>query len=364
MRKYSLIATAAFVTAFSFSAVAQRPDPAAAAERIDAKLAPLFKADEPGATVIVTVEGKPVFRKAYGVADYEKQVPLKPEDVMRLGSLTKQFTATGILLLEQDGKLSVDDDLAKHVPEIPPASKPTTLRHLLNQTSGIFSYTSMPDFGAANVKDVTLAEAVAYFKDQPRRFQPGEKYEYSNSNYLLLGLVIERASKMPYPEFMAKRIFEPLGMTSTAYEGHERAGGAKRVEGYGRPVVGKPEKAKVISMSWPAAAGALVSNVDDLAKWDRAITENKLLTKENWARMFTPGKLDSGEATRYGFGFIVRPLANRNAILHGGGIDGFQTIAARFPDEGVYMAILMNSIGAGTNSNQALQGVFEGYFGK
>ena len=363
MRPFQSLVTAAFLAAVSLSVPAQRPDPATAASRIDAKLAPLLKADEAGATVIVTVDGKTVFRKAYGFADYEKQLPLQPDAVMRLGSITKQFTAAAVLLLEQDGKLSVDDDLAKHVPEVPSATKPTTLRHLLNHTSGIMSYTSMPGFVSVNTRDVTLAEAVAYFKDEPRRFQPGEKHEYSNSNYLLLGLVIERVSKMPYHEFMAKRIFEPLGLDSTAYEGHERRG-AKRVAGHARLMAGgKPVPAREISMAWPAGAGGLVSNVDDLARWDRAITENKLLSKESWTRMMTPPKLESGASTRYAFGFVATRIRDRTAIAHGGGIDGFQTSAIRLPDDGVYMAVLMNVVGGRPTAQQVLQAAFAGYFG-
>jgi CubicO group peptidase (beta-lactamase class C family) len=313
------------------------------AKTIDATIAPHFKPDEPGAAVIVVKDGKTIFRKAYGTANIEKGVALDPQMPFRLGSITKQFTATGILMLAEQGKLAVTDDLTRYLPDYPTHGKKITLEHLLTHTSGIRSYTDMPGFGAIMQKDMTVQQMIDFFKNEPLQFEPGERYAYSNSGYFLLGAIIEKVSGMSYAAFMSKHIFEPLGMNDTAYEGHERTA-ARRVEGYARGKNGF-FPAAAISMTQPYAAGALISTVDDLARWDAAIREGKLLTRASWEKAFTPFKLNNGQTTAYGYGWSLRKLRGHAVIDHGGGINGFVTHAMRLPNDNLYIAVLMNHNG-------------------
>ena len=326
--------------------------------KVDSALRPMFSSKEPGGAVIITDRGRVVFRKAYGLADLSRKIALKPEMVFRLGSITKQFTAVAVMLLEQDGKLSLQDDISRYFPEITPASVPTTIEHLLRQRSGLLSYTDVATFWPQRFTDVTPQEIIALFKDAPRKFEPGSQYQYSNSNYLLAGLIVERVSGSSYPDFLANRIFEPLGMTSTAYEGHER-NGTKRVEGYFKPIGEKWRKVQDISMTWPLGAGGLVSNVDDLAKWHNAITGGKLLSTDAWKRVFD---VDPSGLSPYGYGWVVQPVFGRRAYGHGGGIDGFRSVAFHFPDEDLYIAVLLNETGAAFSPEHVARVALEAYW--
>ena len=197
--------------------LAEQPVAAAAfereASRIDALLRETYPQGQPGAAVIVTKDGETVFRRAYGMANLELGVALQPDMVFRLGSITKQFTAAAILLLEQQGKLSVGDLLSKHLPGYPVHGHPITIEHLLTHTSGIFSYTSIPGYMARKVRqDLTTSELVDAFKGQPMSFAPGERWSYSNSGYVLLGAIIERVSEQSYADFVRSHIFEPLSL--------------------------------------------------------------------------------------------------------------------------------------------------------
>ncbi|MDP9130809.1 MAG: beta-lactamase family protein, partial [Candidatus Binatota bacterium] len=299
----------------------------------------------PGGAVIVTKNGKTVFRRAYGVANLERKIPLEPEMTFRIGSVTKQFTAAAIMLLADQGKLSVSDDITRFLPDYPTGGKKISIENLLKHTSGIRSYTDMPAFMWITQTDMTVQQMIDFFKDEPAVFGPGEQWAYSNSNYFLLGAIIEKASGMPYADFMAAFIFEPLGMKSTAYEGQEREG-RRRVEGYSRPRGGQFSKARSISMTQPYASGALVSSVDDLARWNAAITAEKLLKPETWRQVFTPFRLKSGEVTRYGYGWSIGKFGDHAAYVHGGRINGFASIVYRLPEQDIYVAVLLNGEGS------------------
>jgi CubicO group peptidase (beta-lactamase class C family) len=315
-------------------------DPALAA-RIDTSIAPYYKSNEPGATVIVTRDGKTVFRKAYGMADVAKQVPMTPEMSLRLGSITKQFTSTAIMMLADEGKLSVADDIGKYLPGYPMHGKKITIEHLLTHTSGIVSYTGKPDFRANMTKDMSVAQMIDSFKNDPLDFEPGSQWRYNNSGYFLLGAIIEKLSGLPYARFVEQRIFVPLGMTNTAYEGYER-GTAPRASGHSG-ASGHYEPSAPLSMALPYAAGSLVSTVDDLARWDAAVSSGKLLKAASWQQAFAPYTLVGGAPTRYGYGWMVGTVQGAPAIGHGGGINGFRTYAWRLPSEKVYVAVLSNS---------------------
>lgn len=314
--------------------------PAAAAPEIERFLAPYFTSDAPGATVIVTHDGKPIFRKAYGLANVEDKTPMQPDMVLRIGSITKQFTAVAIMLLADQGKLRLDDDITKHLPAYPKPKKKITIDHLLTHTSGIPSYTAFPDFLDNQAKDYTVNEMIDRFKDKPLEFSPGTKMRYSNSGYYLLGAIIERHSGISYADFIAKNIFEPLGMKDTALEGSERSG-KKLIPGYvGRD---KIDRAKPLSATQPYAAGSIVSTVDDLAIWDAAIAEGKLLKPESWKKLFTPINTPTGNASKIARGWFTTDVRGRDARWHSGGIDGFLSNGIRLPGEKLYVAILANT---------------------
>lgn len=296
--------------------------------------------------IIVTRNGRTLFRKAYGMADLERNIPLRPEMVLRLGSLTKQFTAAAIMLLADEGKLAVIDEITIFLPDYPTQGKRITIEHLLTHTSGIKNYTDMLTFREIVETEMTVQQMIDFFKNEPIGFEPGTRFAYSNSGYVLLGAIIENISGMSYASFMAQRIFEPLGMKQTAYEGHERNGN-KRVAGYSGD-----KKAAPISMTQPYAAGALVSTVDDLALWDAAISSGKLLKAETWKQIFTPYKLENGRMMPYAYGLIVGRYKGRVTNEHGGGIPGFTSHAMRLPEDNVYVAVLMNNDGGEKWYNQ------------
>lgn len=317
-------------------------------EAFDAALSPYFKPDKPGATIIVTRNGNTIFRKAYGMADLERNISLQPDMVFRLGSLTKQFTAVAVMMLADEGKLAVTDEITRFLPEYPTHGKKITIENLLTHTSGIKNYTEMAKFADNRSADMTHQQMIDLFKDEPLEFEPGDRFSYSNSGYFLLGAIIEQVSKMSYSSFTARYIFEPLGMTRTAYEGYERTD-AKRVEGYS----GK-NRVLPISMTRPYAAGALISTVDDLAIWDAAISSKKLLRPESWEQVFTAHKLKSGAATNYGYGWFIDRFKGYETASHGGDIDGFSAYAMRLPTDNLYIAILTNSDGRSTNTFASL----------
>ena len=317
--------------------------PAAPAQEIDALLAKAIPADGPGVAAIAVKDGKTVFRKAYGMANLELGVPLSPDSVFRLGSITKQFTAVAVLMLAEEGKLSLSDPITKHLPGYPTQGHTITVEHLLTHTSGIRSYTGLPGYmtGPKIRTDLTTAELVEVFAKEPMDFAPGAEWRYNNSGYVLLGAILEKVSGKPYGELLAERIFRPLGMKSTRV-GDEGPILARRAAGYTRDGEAVAN-ARFLSMTQPHAAGALVSTVDDLALWDAALSTEKLVKKESLEKAWTPAVTRDGRPTRYGYGFGVSTLRGARSIEHGGGINGFSTYAVRLPGEKVYVAVLANS---------------------
>ena len=311
------------------------------AKQIDAALSPYFKPDAPGGSVLVVKDGKTIFRKGYGMADVGKGIPMDAGAQHRIGSVTKQFTSTAILMLAEEGKLSLDDDITKFLPDYPTNGKKITIEHLLTHTSGIVSYTGKKTFRDQLAVDLTPAAMIDTFKNDPLEFEPGAKYAYNNSGYFLLGAIIEKITGMPYAKFVEQRIFVPLGMKDTAYEGHE-LGKAPRAAGHTVTPSGYAPS-KQISMTLPYAAGSIVSTVDDLARWDAAITSGKLLKAASWQKAFTSYKTSDGKDTNYGYGWHTRTLQGSPAINHGGGIPGFSAQVIRLPQEKVYVAVLRNN---------------------
>lgn len=314
-------------------------DPSLAA--IDSMLATLYPANEPGAAVLVAHEGRVLMRKAYGSANVELGVPLRPEHVFRLGSITKQFTAVATLMLVEEGKVSLDDEITRFLPDYPAQGRRITVEHLLTHTSGIQSYTSVPGFGAGIRRDLAVDSLIAFFAHRPMEFAPGERWNYNNSGYALLGAIIEKVSGMTYADFIRTRIFEPLGMRSSAYE-VENVLIPGRVDGYERTDEGHVRRADWMSMSQPYAAGSLISTVDDLLVWNRAVAEGRLLRPETWRRAFTAYTMSNGMSSGYGYGWFVANVDGRPAIEHGGDINGFTTNGLWIPSERLHVIVLAN----------------------
>ena len=308
--------------------------------RLHATLAPYFAPDAPGATVIVVKDGKTILRTAYGMADTATGVRMTPEMALRIGSMTKQFTASAILLLADEGKLSLQDEITKYLPDYPTQGRRITIEHLLTHTSGIVSYSGRPGYAQRAPQDTTVAAQIDSFKNDPLQFEPGTQYRYNNSGYYLLGAIIEKASGMPYHQFVAQRIFVPLGMTHTAYEGHERspwpfaAGHTQLDKGFGA--------ARPLGANQSYAGGALVSTVDDLATWDAAVGK-KLLAPATWQRAFTSYRLADGKDSHYGYGWELTLVQGEPAVGHSGSTRGFRSYGLRLPGKGVYVAVLTNS---------------------
>ena len=322
--------------------------PATSSAEIDAAIGQYYKPNEPGAVVLVAKNGKTIFRKAYGLADAAKGTSMTPEMQLRVGSITKQFTSTAILMLVDEGKIKLDDDITRFLPDYPTNGKRITIEHLLNHTSGIASFTGKPGYAEHMAEDMPVSAMIASFKNDPRDFEPGTRYKYNNSGYYLLGAIIEKVSGMTYAAFLEQRIFTPLGMHDTAYDGKEH-GKAVRAAGHSRGPSGFVPSA-AISMTQPFAAGALVSTADDLARWDAAVSAGKLLKPATWQRAFAKTTLADGKQSDYGYGWGIGAVRGVPVIEHGGAINGFNTYALRVPSEQVYVVVLRNTDGGTANT--------------
>ncbi|HVC33548.1 MAG TPA: serine hydrolase domain-containing protein [Chloroflexota bacterium] len=303
--------------------------------------------NEPGVAAIVARNGQVIFRRGYGLANVELGVPITPELLFRIGSVTKQFTAVAILMLAEDGMLSLDDDLTRFLPDYPIRGQTITVEHLLTHTSGIKSYTSLPDWPSLWRKDLTIDELVGLFKDQPPDFAPGERFLYNNSGYILLGAIVEWVSGQSYEQFLTERIFGPAGMARTCYDQTARIIHG-RVSGYEQDKDGLVN-APYLSMTQPFAAGGLLSSVDDLLRWDEALHGDRLVSAATLERALTSARLNDGTPTGYGYGWAIVDDEGHRVIEHSGGIHGFRSHALRLPDEHVFVAVLAN----GTSENLA-----------
>jgi CubicO group peptidase (beta-lactamase class C family) len=312
---------------------------------IDALMRETYKPGEPGAAVIIRRGGRTLFRRGYGMADLELGVKVEPDMIFRLGSITKQFTAVAVLMLAEQGKLSLQDEIGKYLPAFPTGDKKVTIEHLLTHTSGIRSYTNMDEWLQMWRKDMTPQEIIDMSKDKPFEFTPGERWNYNNSGYVMLGAIIEKVSGQTYEQFIQTKIFNALGMAHSCYGNTERVI-PRRVPGYQTNNDGFIN-APYLSMTQPYAAGSLLSSVDDLATWNDAVFSGKLLKKEWLDKAFTPYRLASGDSTGYGYGWFISDFRGHRCIEHGGGINGFMTYALSLPDDKVYVAVLTNGVIAG-----------------
>ena len=317
-------------------------DPQKLEAAADAAARDFVRPGGPGFAVALAKDGQVVFQKAYGKADVEMDVDAKPETIYRIGSLAKQFTASAVMRLVEQGKISLDDPITKYLPNFPTQGHTITIRHLLNHTSGIKNYTGIGrhlldrDFR----HDMTYEDMVGLVGEIPFDFAPGEQWRYNNTAYWLLGEIITRVSGMPYDQYLEQELLRPLGLAQTLVADHREIL-PNRAEGY-QYQDGKLTNAPFISMHVPGGGGALSSTVGDLVRWSHLLHSGKVVSPESYQQMLTRTKLADGRTHPYGFGLGMEESLGQRAIAHGGGIFGFTAYLIHYPEEGLSIAVLAN----------------------
>jgi CubicO group peptidase (beta-lactamase class C family) len=295
----------------------------------------------PGVALAVVRDGKVVLARGYGLANVEHQIPVKPETIFQSGSTGKQFTATAVMMLVEEGKLSLEDKITKYFPDAPESWSAITIRHLLTHTSGMTDYP--PDFDLR--RDYTEDDLLQRIKAIPLAFKPGEKWSYSNLAYVTLGILIHKVSGKFYGDFLQERIFKPLDMT-TARIINEADIVPNRAAGY-RVANGQLKNQDWVSPSLNTTAdGALYMTVYDMAKWDAALYTEKLLKRSSLEQMWTKVKLNDGKAIAYGFGWGLAEVRGHRIIEHGGAWQGFKAQITRYVDDKLTIILFANQIRA------------------
>jgi CubicO group peptidase (beta-lactamase class C family) len=310
---------AAPTPALSAPAVEEAPAPQdGLAAYIDATLRGLAAAGDFSGAVLVAGRDGVVLSQGYGLADREEGRPNTPTTRFRLGSLTKQLTAMAVLVLQQQGRLDVGDPICSYLPDCPAAWQPITIHQLLSHTSGIPDLTRFPDFEATKQTPSPPGATIARFANRPLAFQPGTQWDYSNSNYIVLGAIVERASGQPYAEFMQQAIFEPLGMRDSGYETGQSG----------------------LAVGYANRSGA---RVEDLYRWDRALAASRLVPAALQDQMFTAhAAIPGSDGTGYGYGWEIGQESGHRYQAHAGGIEGFSSFIVRYPDDQVTVIMLGN----------------------
>jgi CubicO group peptidase (beta-lactamase class C family) len=308
---------------------------------MDRLLAGQFAPDAPGAAVLVARGDEVLFSGGYGLANLEHGVEVTPRTVFSLASLGKLLTATAVLLLADEKKIDLDAEIQRYLPDYPARGGRITVADLLAHTSGIPDYLSRPDVMKWVRSDHTPGEVIDTFKDKPPDFAAGERAAYSNSNYILLGAIIERVSGQTYEEFVRDRVLEPAGMSQTRYGGYREII-PHRAAGYEPTGDGRVLNVRFYSISAIYAAGGHLSTVGDLHRWYRAIDAGDLLRDETLRLYMTRVKLNDGEEVDGGLGCTIRRHRGRLAVMKGGELPGFNSFVLILPEEKLFVAILTN----------------------
>jgi CubicO group peptidase (beta-lactamase class C family)/uncharacterized protein YneR len=317
-------------------------------------------------SVLVADQGKIIYKKGFGMANMEWDIPNAGDTKHRLGSVTKQFTAMLILQLAAEGKIDLETPISTYLPDYPKDKADIiTTHHLLTHTSGIPNYTAFPDFFAEkSQKYYTPDDFIKLFQDKDLEFTPGESFNYSNSGYFLLGVIIEKISGKNYAEMLQEKILAPLGMTDSGYGNHDQII-ERRATGYEKQDASYVNS-RYLDMSIPYAAGSMYSTVEDLYKWDQGLYTNTLLPKKHMELYFKK-HTDAFGSMGYAYGWMVgkQPIGNTTdsiqVIIHGGGINGFNTIISRTPSDKSLIVLLNNTGGAPLNQiSQSISGILKG----
>lgn len=335
-RSLAVVATVALLFIISCARVCVAQD--AIAAKVDEYVkAEMQRQHIPGLSLAVIKDGQIILAKGYGWANVELQVVVKPETIFQSGSMGKQFTATAVMMLVEEGKVSLDDKITKYFTDAPASWQNITVRHLLTHTAGTTDYPSDFDFR----RDYTEAELLKRAEAIPLAFQPGEKWSYSNLGYVLLGILIHRVSGKFYGDFLQERVFKPLGMTTSRIIS-EADIVPNRAAGY-RLVKGELKNQDWVSPTLNTTAdGALYLTVYDMAKWDAALYTEKLLRRSSLEQMWTPVKLNSGKTADYGFGWRLGEVRGHHIIEHGGAWQGFKSHIARYVIDRLTVVVFAN----------------------
>ena len=329
------------VSSFAAPAAAQSRSDLVA--RLDSIAAAPVKAGNQAGLAVAVVKGRDtLLMRGYGFADLENQVPVTPQTVFRIGSITKQFTSSAVMQLVEQGKIGLDDDITKYLPNIPTHGRRLPVRYLLNHTSGIPSYTDIgPRFGAIMRTDLAHDSLVAIVAHDSLLFEPGTHFYYNNTGYFILGMLLEKVTGKPYGEYLAERLFAPNGLKSTVYCDTRRLI-PHRAQGYDRGRDGF-SNASFLSMDLPFAAGSLCSTVGDLVAWTGKLAAGQIVSVPSYKEMTTPVRFATGRPMTYGFGLAADTLGGRRVISHGGGINGFTSQLTYLPQDSLVVAVLGNT---------------------
>ena len=336
------------------TALAQLPTTEALGDRVDAVAKQLLSRHTAGVSIAVARDGQVVLARGYGMANLEHSVAVTPDTVFHIASISKNVLAAVVLQLVDEGKLQLDDDVTKYVPEAPTHGKHVTVRQLLNHTSGIYSFTSLPNAADNERLELTHEQVLGLIKDKPFDFEPGTRWRYDNSAFYLAGMVVERVTKQEYGAYLQQHVFKPLGMSSASLcyarmvvphlaSGYEVEGGAL---------------VNAAFMSWklPFAAGAICATASDLLKWQAALDLGRVLTPSSLALMRTPTTLSDGTTIDYGLGTRLGSLDGHRVLGHYGGESrgGFRPLLESFPDDHLTIVILVNMGDAASPSPVAI----------
>jgi D-alanyl-D-alanine carboxypeptidase len=335
---------------------AQSTLPAATRARIDSIVQQEMKArGAPSVSIAVVKNGEIAYTNAYGMARIDPSLPAKPSMRYSIGSVSKQITAAAILKLAEQGKLSLDDKVARWLPSLTRANE-VSVRQILNMTSGYQDFWPQDYVMPPMLKPVTAQAIVDEWAKQPLDFDPGAKWQYSNTNYVIAGMIIEKASGMPYVDFLRQHIFTPLGMTSVMItdEGALGPGDPERYERFG---LGAARVAPKEGRGWMFAAGELAMNAADLAKWDISVIKQSILTPRSYHEQQTSAILADGRATGYGLGTDVGSFQGHRVVQHDGEVSGFLTTNAIFPDDSIAVVVFANLFA--TDATEVIAGRIE-----
>lgn len=322
------------------------PETATFTKQVDAFVEQEMRAEKvPGVSVAVLRGGEIVLAKGYGVANVEHNIPVTPQTIFQSGSVGKMFTAAVVMRQVEQGKMSLDDPLTKYIPDAPASWRPITVRHLLTHTSGIPNVGEEFDFK----RNYTDDELIKSFAALPLSFQPGARYSYSNSGYVLLGIIIERATGRFYGDILKTDIFDPLGM-KTARVISDRDIVPNRAAGY-EVVDGVLKNQDFVSAKMNTTAdGSLYFSLDDLIAWSRGVEQGKVLSAASWKQVYTPVRLNSGKTYPYGFGWDVDMAGGKPRLHHGGSWQGFRSYYSRYLGDDLAIIFLANSAEANTET--------------
>jgi len=309
--------------------------------QIDSLVTSKYKEVAPGCVILVASKDQIIYRKAFGLADTKTKKPMQPDMIFRLGSMTKQYTAIAILQLVEQGKVKLSDSIQVYVKDFPHKPYPVTIENVLNQTSGIINFMEMTNVDPKKELDnYTPAQGVDYFKDEPLKFKPGSQFEYSNSNFFLLGYIIELVSGQTYGDYVEQHIIKQAGLKHTYYLNSGKAI-PNMATGYSRFDKKHWEDAELQNVTMMYATGGLAANVDDVWQWHQALAKGKLINLPLLDKAYTAYQPETGPA-QYGYGWFIKELDVLKTVEHSGSTDGYQTNELYIPEKDLFVAAFFN----------------------